>query len=488
MSLNLKHSLAGALLMLASFSFGAGVFYVDRDYLGDAPTGDSWFSAFPTLQGAIDAAAAAGGGDVWVKKGVHKPAGDSRNATILMKKGVSLYGGFRGTETALDQRNPKANRTILSGDLGRAAIPTDNAYHVLTGASDIRIDGFTISHGNANAAGEERFGGGLLLPEESRNVTVANCTFERNGAESGGAIHAKSSSLTATNCTFYSNSAETGGAIAALRTSKIYVVDSIFSANYAPTAGGAIALGTDTMALIKDSNFLFNTTDAIGGAIVAVSDRKAGIRLEIHQSIFNGNTAKQNGGALAFRGSISPVVADCVFTKNLSNNGSGAIALESGASVEVTNPKYANNKGATGRGEIGRYDAPSVAATTEPAQQPAPIVAKPKPEPEKVPVYVPKPEPKSPLADVFVHNAQDIKVKLRGIVATADYTVLALGDLTDPRFTEFYRNIEAAAIDYAPKGVGFHYLYRFLRHPENNGYIQPFNRQERARHIKIADS
>ena len=77
---------------------------------------------------------------------------------------MAVYGGFAGTETARDQRNPAANVTILSGDIdnndSQTPIITDlttvtgnttNSYHVVTGgATGATLDGFTITAGNAN--------------------------------------------------------------------------------------------------------------------------------------------------------------------------------------------------------------------------------------------------------------------------------------------------------------------------------------------------
>jgi predicted outer membrane repeat protein len=477
-----------AALFLAYIGCGAEVFHVDRDFQGENPTGESWLSAFPTLQGAIDAAAAAGGGEIWVKAGVHKPDGESRNATIEIKPGVSIYGGFRGNETDREQRNPKLNRTVLTGDIGKIVSSSDNSYHVLTGASDIRIDGFTISRGNANAAGEHRFGGGLRLPAKSRNVTVANCTFEKNSAETGGAIHAQDAELTATNCTFYANSGETGGALAVAGKSNLRLTDCTFSSGFAPKGGGAIHLLTGTDATIERSSFLFNSTDGRGGALLAETDQKGGIRLGIGESVFRENVAKQNGGALAFKGAFAPIVANSIFEKNSSSRGAGAIANESGVAVYIPQNTFTANRGATGKPDIGSDTASRVVKSAKEATKLVGSAAtKPAEAPKAMETPKPAPQPKRKLADVYVHNPQDIKVKLRSILATADCTVLALGDLTDPVFLSNYRNIEAAARDYAPKGVRFHYIYRYLAHPGNHGYVPPFKQQERARQVKIAE-
>ena len=46
--------------------------------------------------------------------------------------------------------------------------------------------------------------------------------------------------------------------------------------------------------------------------------------------------------------------------------------------------------------------------------------------------------------------------------------------------------METVAVDYAPRGVKFYYIYKALAHPENNGYIQPFTLEERLLHVQEA--
>ena len=131
--------------------------------------GTSWETAFNDVQAAMDLAEIAGGSfrQIWVAAGVYTPTMrtdpfDPRSATFEMLNDVTLYGGFAGTETSLDQRDPAINETVLSGDLAGDDDPNvpfsnneENAYHVVTGASANEtaiLDGFTVCEGNANGA------------------------------------------------------------------------------------------------------------------------------------------------------------------------------------------------------------------------------------------------------------------------------------------------------------------------------------------------
>lgn len=46
--------------------------------------------------------------------------------------------------------------------------------------------------------------------------------------------------------------------------------------------------------------------------------------------------------------------------------------------------------------------------------------------------------------------------------------------------------METVERDYAPKGVKFYYIYKALAHPETNGYVTPFNLEERLLHVAEA--
>lgn len=84
----------------------------------------------------------------------------------------------------------------------------------------------------------------------------------------------------------------------------------------------------------------------------------------------------------------------------------------------------------------------------------------------------------TPLPDVNAYTADGKDLKLREL-CKGKFTVLATGCLTCPEFHRGYPEIEAANKDYASKGVQFFYVYKSLRHPELNGYVEAQNKQER---------
>ncbi|EDN72157.1 conserved hypothetical protein [Beggiatoa sp. SS] len=124
--------------------------------------GCSWNSPFKDLQPTLLAIANnkyPKAQEIWVTSGTYKPTQDTdRTASFRLINGVSIYGGFLGTEEKRQDRNEHQYvcpaPTILSGDIGLEGDASDNSYHVVvahgvsssTGIYDVMITG-----GNANA-------------------------------------------------------------------------------------------------------------------------------------------------------------------------------------------------------------------------------------------------------------------------------------------------------------------------------------------------
>jgi len=153
--------------------------------------GKTWATAFASLQEALNSRAA----EIWVAKGTYSP-GNDRNATFQLHPDGAVYGGFTGNETRRDRRDWRKNKTVLEGQ---------GAYHVVTGADDAVLDGFTVTGGNALGGPREGpprgTGGGPMVHTTPDAVlssagngcgagmlnvqaspTVRNCIFENNQA------------------------------------------------------------------------------------------------------------------------------------------------------------------------------------------------------------------------------------------------------------------------------------------------------------------
>jgi hypothetical protein len=165
------HAAVGTIRYVKAFGFTSG-------------TCDSWANACD-LQYALGVAVS--GDEIWVASGTYYPTTyTDRNATFVLIDGVSIIGGFfgtDGTEGDINQRdpNPGTNATILSGDIGIPGDTSDNSYHVVTGGgtgSSAELDGFTIMAGNANLLvvnGTDQYGGGIF--NEGGSPTLSNLIF-----------------------------------------------------------------------------------------------------------------------------------------------------------------------------------------------------------------------------------------------------------------------------------------------------------------------
>jgi hypothetical protein len=287
-------AVVSAAFVLGASSADAAVRYVNRNLATGANDGTSWENAYRGATGLHTALAASVSGDqIWVASGTYV-AGTTvvRTASFTLKSGVAIYGGFTGTETALDQRNWQANVTTLSGDHAQNdPVVTDNNYHVVVGsgaAATAILDGFTIRGGVANGAtaSNQDKGGGLIVTG-SGNPTFRNCI------------------VTANTCTF-------GG-----------------GAGYVLTAGATFA----------DCQFISNTGGSFGGAF---DTNNATTKFE--RCIFRGNSAARAGAVETF-GGANTTYTNCIFSGNTAtgSNGGGALWIGSSGTVTARNCTFSGN-------------------------------------------------------------------------------------------------------------------------------------------------
>lgn len=224
--------------------------YVDAAATGNGD-GSSWADAFVSLQDALGRAVA--GNRLWVAEGLYWPdlgagckAGD-RAATFQLKSRVAIYGGFPAGGGTWQQRDPFVHKTILTGDIGRIGVATDNSYHVVTssyGDATVVLDGFVVTGGYAYGRSPEDRGGGMYIYMGS--PVVRNCTFVGNAAAfSGGGAFSASGVPQFVNCVFSGNVCDRcGGAISG----DAALVNCTLWANSARSWGGGVAGGIVTAA------------------------------------------------------------------------------------------------------------------------------------------------------------------------------------------------------------------------------------------------
>ncbi|MCB0737873.1 MAG: hypothetical protein KDC92_10200 [Bacteroidetes bacterium] len=251
-------------ILSTTIAFGKTI-YVKANANG-TNAGNSWANAYISLQTALSNAS--NGDQIWIAAGTYTP-GNKSTDYFNMKNGVSIYGGFSGTETKLEERNTFNNKCIISGEIGTID-ETDNCKKLLRFnklSTPIVVNGLTFSGGytsdfigtieiassspifsqcifenNKNVGGfasggaititgfdgesKPQFincifrnnysavmGGAVHSNDNNANQTIfANCLFDGNQATRGAAIHNGSGVVATFNCTFVNNVAQKGSA------------------------------------------------------------------------------------------------------------------------------------------------------------------------------------------------------------------------------------------------------------------------------------
>ncbi|WP_372808858.1 sulfatase-like hydrolase/transferase [Pontiella sp.] len=331
------------------------VVYVDADNTAGPWDGASWTSAYATVQAGIDAASSAGGGAVWVAEGIYLPTTDSdRTASFTMAGNVDLYGGFAGTETDRAQRDPSLYASVLSGDIGVSGVDADNSYHVVIGASDAVLDGFTIRDGQADGARQNQHGGGLYCVDEV-SPTVVGCTFADNQAGEGAGVYAyNASSSDFSECEFTGNTANRGGALLLRNGCSGTFSNCTFSANFAAWAGGAIYADYGSSPTFSGCAFANNSTTGKGGAFFTDDlASQVGISSPVFvDCAFTGNSATYRGGGIYNFDGSETSVANSSFTGNSAGIGGGAIANDLNSELTLSGVTYAGNSSTSGEADV----------------------------------------------------------------------------------------------------------------------------------------
>ncbi len=360
--LNPKTAFAGS--HISSPTLG-GVYKWSGNALGDrhfvnaaatgANTGDSWANAFTDLRNAL--AIAKESSQIWVAAGTYKPdtANGAAASTFLIRENLQLLGGFAGTETRADERDPAVHETILSGDLNGNDLPDDfstnredNVATVLTVGSNIThetwLDGLTISNGQADDDGvnpdPQRSGGGL---HSIGSPKVSRCRFRQNHAAfyGGGAYfnYTGVQTLEIKDCLFAENNA-TRGAGLNIDNASSTVSDCTFLDNKTTQHGGGMRYGTvvDSQSVVVKNCFFEGNQSSFGGGL-RLQSISNGNNFLVSGCSFTGNVAGpfqvgwgQGGGAFSlafFPGSLNNVlsVKNCDYLQNTTTQSTGGLNI-----------------------------------------------------------------------------------------------------------------------------------------------------------------
>ena len=308
-----------------------GIMYVNTNATG-TNDGTSWVNAFTDLQDAL--AILQNDSKIWVAQGRYTPDALIRvNPFVINKANVKLYGGFNGTETTLNQRDFRANITILSGDIAGDDVNgtnlADNSYHVLYISSNgANVDGFTISDGVANGSATNAYGAGIFKTRPVNSLTVKNCTIKNNFGLYAAGIAAEyesaSGNLDIENCVFDNNTGRFGTALyvqtRAIGTFLFNVSNSLFKNNEAKDLSGTGTGYAGSAGFFQaNNNWSTSTVKLTNNTYVNNND------IGTHQTM--SNLTRGTVGANQPAGTLNLEVANCIFKSNTITGGVVANAI-----------------------------------------------------------------------------------------------------------------------------------------------------------------
>ena len=345
--------------------------------------GTSWTNAYTELSDAMISSPTQ---DIWVATGTYFPSPTGAiTESFVVTGSMSIYGGFEGNETSLDQRNLADNPTILSGDYNgddQVTVTTnplainfvntsENANRILIGSGvsgTVIIDGFTFQGGNCTSGGAAI----LFTTSGLLDLEVSNCRFINNFASGSaaalrfGCAAGNTLNTLVENCDFINNKIQSntgakGGCVWTTGNGFInsQYISSTFKQNYSSGRGGAIC--TDMNVLSAYISCLFDDNDAVsGGAIFENSTQDCTIGnctfydngsnneasvvynfgsgdMNVHNSIFNENNDQPLfGSSYLIRNSI----LDASSFSEIMNDAPGSSNL--GGNLFAANPMFVN--------------------------------------------------------------------------------------------------------------------------------------------------
>ncbi|HNT34813.1 MAG TPA: right-handed parallel beta-helix repeat-containing protein, partial [bacterium] len=312
-------------------SFSGSRVYVDCNASG-SETGLSWTDSFKTIDVAAFVANAFAVASVWVADGTY-----SESVTLL--SGVSLYGGFAGTETDLSQRNVVSNETTIDASLVNGGSPAMHAV-LIRNVTQARLDGFRIT--GAGALGSEPGGGVLCINADDTNA-VANCTITANQCGSGAGVFAQHSALRFESCLISQNNSAGYGPGAGVYLDYCEAVvlnECTISENTGSDGSGIFAYMSNVSiedCVIRDN--VATSYSSLGGGI----HFRYGESLLVTNTLIEGNFAGWCGGG-AYIYEASPVFTNVIFNANVSQWGGAAVSSYY-AEPEFVNCNITNNVG-----------------------------------------------------------------------------------------------------------------------------------------------
>ncbi len=319
---NVTLMLAG---MLAAVGASAAPVYVALS--GDGSDGTSWVKAYTNIQTAINSPNAVNG--VWIKADTY-----AITNPIIMANGVSLYGGFDGTEASLSERDWRANATIITNTVAADATSPVKRVVQCDSWSNWRLDGLRITGGSLYSASyssdNSNRGAGVSMNGSAGSNVIANCSIAGNrGLGGSGAYSAGLGMNLAVNATFL-------------------IENTIFDENVSQSINGhaQLANGNNTTVTFRNCVFRRGQSGGYGSGVTKGKDCQATLRIENCVFISNG---KVGGGdrtqalEITGPGGGPTYVYNCSFLDHTNSAAPAVAENENDSTLVMYNNHFYNN-------------------------------------------------------------------------------------------------------------------------------------------------
>ena len=319
--------------------------------------GTSWSKAYPELSMALQGASA--GDEIWIAAGHYYPTADpgDRDACFSVENTLTIYGGFAGTESSVNERPFPLGETIIDGN---SSVSCYHIIGILDTADNTTFNGLIFENGNANDIGDgedtNQYGGVLYSYDiENFHLRFENCTFRNNNAREGGALWFDDTiNVTITDCIFENNTAINGsylggygGAIFCQYYCKLEIYNTKFISNEAYFKGGAIYGDYGAHIHCYNCDFMDNSIMFAGhGGAIFMEDRNSqssGTYVYLENNHFVRNTATMYGGAVCWFNGVTPSIIDTTFEYNIGGIGGAIVNFDDIFYDEYKDVTFTNN-------------------------------------------------------------------------------------------------------------------------------------------------
>lgn len=293
--------------------------------------------------------------EVWIAKGTYV-----LDASLVMKSGEKIYGGFIGTEIAVGERAKATkmweftNTTVLDGNNALVIFNNSSAL-----SNPTLIDGLTITKGKNLSSGYNMSGSGAKLNGNMtmQNCIVSYCVSEYTSGVGGGGVGLNSNSYLKDSYIHHNTSAAAKNAGGVYMFAGSKMTGCTIDSNTAPGNCGGVYVFNNSAdgvgPIIENCSIINNiaTSGNAGGIMVYTSSatKKFTTQVIISDCIIKGNsTSNVAGGGIYLNDGFSPngyLFKNCVIEGNLTPGNGAAVGINASLATTFVNCIMTNNKG-----------------------------------------------------------------------------------------------------------------------------------------------